>query len=254
MKLKLKTMVIDFVALFLAFLFLILARTKMQSYMDKIQEFYPQIEALSQGTPSIFQLNTLVGNVSPVMNKYMVFLYLTPTVLFLLFILSQGINWQLNFNKKIDKRYLFDFFLVSLPFLLVIGFFGINFFSRLSNVLQGLLNGYMLVDYLAITYFILILVIGYFYVMAIASLKKVEDAKEGLIIGLKRFYPLFFIYLPFVIVSLGLFFVVFLNFVFVISESYDFSKFLVSFIVVILLLFIIDKYRKYFSGLFFSKK
>lgn len=252
--LKLKPIIIDFVTLLLSFLVLILARFKMQKYMTSIQEFYPQAELLSNGTPSMFQLSNLIKDISPAINKYLFFLYLVPVVIFVLFILSQGINWQLNFNKKINKKYLINFFFVSIPFLLVIGFLGSKLLSHLAEVLQGMMQGYLIVNYLLIVYFVLILVVGYFYIMGIAGLKKLENVKEGLIIAVKRFWPLFFIYLPFFVVSLILFFVVFFNFILVISESYSFGRFLVSFIVVIILLFIIDKYRNYYSGLFFSKK
>jgi len=245
---------IDFAALLLVFLFLILARFKMQTYMNTIQEFYPQIEILSQGTPSVFQIGSLVQNLSPVVDKYLFFLYLTPVIIALLFILSQGINWQLNFNKKINKKYLIDFTIISLPFLLVTGFLGVKLFSRLADVLYSLLNGYLYVDYILIIYLVLVLVVSYFYIISIASLKKLDNVKEGLLVALKRFYPLFFIYLPFVIINLALIFVIFLNFIFVISENYSFGKGLVSLVIIFLFLFITDKYRNYFSRLFFSKK
>jgi len=100
----------------------------------------------------------------------------------------------------------------------------------------------------------LVLIVSYFYIISIASLKKLDNFKEGLLIALKRFYPLFFIYLPFVMVSLVLLFIVFLNFIFVISDIYGFVEGLVSLVFIFIFLFIIDKYRSYFSGLFFLKK
>jgi len=251
---RLKTIAIDFIALVLGFLFLIFSRNKMQDYINLIQEYYPQIESLAQGTPSMFELSSLVEGISPIMNKYFFFLYALPVVLFLLFVVSQGINCQLAFRKKINFRYLLYFSLISIPFLLIIGFLSVNLFFRLSEIYSSILMGQFVFDYISLIYFISVVLIFYLYVIVLSSLHKIEDIKEGILIALKRFYPLFLIFLPFFFVILILISIVFVNFIFVISESYSFISFLISFVFVIVLLFVIDKYRDYFSGLFSSYK
>ena len=243
----------------LLFMFLIYSRTKIRGYLELIQQYIPQLNAIqgllqeSTELTNLQQADLLLNTINTLIKEALIFSYIIiPLVVFIILILLQGLNYRLIFEDKLNKVFNLKFFskfaIITLPFYIILVLIIIQFlalFSELVPYYGGEFTG----DYFL--YILIIVPVGLFYFLLIFysllnNHKLVTVLKKGLKIGVNKFHKLIFLYLGYIVV-LVLFLVAFFNnFVFYIGSFNAFS--LINLVVTFLLLVGLSYYRVLFTS------
>ena len=129
----LKLVLVDFIALALFYYFTKYVIQTIRDYYQIIQSLTPEIDKFGfvlQQNASLFEMNKLAENldtVSQISNKILLLFLLLGLVSFLLYNISQSINWNLSLNEfklKGFKTYLRRFTLISIPGFLILSYLG----------------------------------------------------------------------------------------------------------------------------------
>src|SRR3989344_6317479 len=135
-----KPFLLDILLVSLITTILFLTREIMKYYMDKIQNYIPQINELSAtlSTQNLTsynpeQVESTINIVNSYIQRIEILQYiLLPLTIILLWILLQGLVWKL-INKTPFKR----FAIVSIPFLASLFFLVINLINMQARILYG---------------------------------------------------------------------------------------------------------------------
>ncbi len=128
-----KLVLVDFIALALFYYFTKYVIQTIRDYYQIIQGLTPEIDKFGfvlQQNASLFEMNKLAENldtVSQISNKILLLFLLLGLVSFLLYNISQSINWNLSLNEfklKGFKTYLRRFTLISIPGFLILSYLG----------------------------------------------------------------------------------------------------------------------------------
>ena len=124
---------IDFIALALFFYFTRYVIQTVRDYYQIIQNLTPQIDQFGvvlQQNSSLFDMNALAGNlevISSMSNKIFLLFLLLALASFLIYNISQSINWNLSLNEfkfKNYKKYLKRFTIISIPSFIILIYLG----------------------------------------------------------------------------------------------------------------------------------
>ena len=240
------------------FLFLNYSRNKIQGYLQSIQQYIPQLNALesllqeSTAVGNLEQSNLLLNNISSVMNKALIFGYfIIPLVIFVLWILFQGLNYKIIFenktNKILDYKFFLKFLVITLPFFVILTLAIFQFLFLFSDFVPyygGNLNPNSLL-YLVIFGPIILFYLLYIFYSLLNDNGLIKTMKKGFLLSINKIYYLFPLYIGYLIIFI-LFLVAFLNnFVFYIGNFNAFS--FVNIIITILLLILLSYYRILFT-------
>jgi hypothetical protein len=210
----------DFLFIFLSFIFLFYIRKKLQGYLILMQQFSSQLT-----TENLILLENVLPNLNTVVQRALVYIYLIPVVIFILFCIFQSINFRLIYGDKIlDIRNSLKFSLVSLPFFVFLSCFILKF---------------------DLIFILITLLIGYFTLNSYSFLKDKlnEIVKKTFKIGLRRIYLFFPLYIVFLILIFLLFVFIFMIYVNLMAETLTVSNLLVNFVFLIVILIIIIWFR-----------
>ena len=184
----LKLYLIDLIFFILTSGFIFLALFKISKYANFLKNFQPE-QSLVQGydiDPNV--LNTYLTIASPIANKIMLFFYLTPIIILIAYILMQGLSWS-RIKETRYKSFIARFLAVTLIFGLII------LLAVIANL--GIFSD------------VIIFIALYFMLLSYTLIKKnvLKDLKKAFVMGLKKFYPLFLIYLLWILASLIILFI-----------------------------------------------
>lgn len=133
---------IDFVALGLFFYFTKYVIQTVREYYQIIQNLTPDIDKYGlvlQQNASLLDMNILGENlstVSQISNKILFLFLLLVVVSFLLYNISQSVNWNLLLNEfkfRNYKNYLKNFTLINIPGFLILIYLGFKIITRLRS-------------------------------------------------------------------------------------------------------------------------
>jgi len=252
MKLKyfLSLVGIDIVFLFSLYFFFLFIVTKIQTLMAGFQNYTDQLGGIenvmmtNMSNIDFTQLNTVTESMKGLLSTVLFYFFLGALGAFVLFCLSQGINWSLAYNLlknkfKIDKTYILRFIISSL-FIVSLGVF---LFYRLLASARFLFLGKLLNEtfsnsdlFKMISYGILLILLIYFAFVFYTLLNKYKFSEifKHILENLKL--KSFLIFLG------GLFGILLIIYLFLQLQIYSLGVYLVE---VVLISVIIEKFRVY---------
>lgn len=214
----------------LLFFFLVYAKAKLQSYLLAMQQYAPQIMGLQSvlqesGSASLLELENVLATIQPIIQGALIFTYfIVPLLVFLLWCFSGSLIYKLLNEEKIKIRQIFKnfwrfflkFLIISLPFYLLL-------ILLLYKTWQLFLPSYTNISlsiWQFLVFFLLCFFVFYFVFISYALLGKVKEIvktfKKAFTIGVKKFYVLVPLFLPFffiLLLFLVLFFYVYVSFI-----------------------------------------
>ena len=220
------------------FFFIVYARNKIQGYVEAIQSLTPDLLNLqgilqeSADLTNLVRLETVLDSINSVANSALLFGYfIIPLIVFLILHFFHSLNYKIIHHQvKFNLKYLLKFFLVSVPYFLILvfafiqllGFFGGTYFNNVKTS-----------DILLITIAVLFVIVYYFTFLGYSSF---VDIKKGFRLGIKKFKILFPLYL----LVLGIIFTASLIFLYLyvlyIAEFFTALSILYIFVIILLLL------------------
>ena len=249
---------IDGLFFILLFIFLNYSRNKIQGYIQLIQQYIPQLNQIqgllqeSTAVGNLEQTSLLLGNINSVIREALIFGYFViPLIVFILWVLLQGLNYKLIFenklNKILDYKFFLKFIIISLPFFVILTLIVFQFLAIFGDIIPyygGTFSG----NFRAYTLVIVPILLFYFLFVFYSILNECSlwrTLKKGVSIAMKKIHYLFPLYIGYLVIII-LFFVAFLNnFVFYIGNFNAFSA--VNLLITIILLIILSYYRILFT-------
>jgi len=205
----------DVVALGLAFLLAVYVKLKVGSLMGQIEEYTSQFDSLNltdNTYATLMQFESLVQSFSGIVYlAYFFIIVVLPLGCYLLFLVSQGRTFSLLLDKKFSFKYFLKYFLVGLPFVVVL----VYILNKVFTLLLFSFNSWW--DFFILgLYFILVFLISFvWYTLGVLLVKKsvLKSFKGFMFLIRKRFFKVFvpfigvFVCFSFVIALLGILFV-----------------------------------------------
>jgi len=112
----------------LVFFLLVYAKQRVENFFILFETFQAQLEVIepevmNQTLTGLLEFESIINEVSALVNQTYIFVvFLIPLVIYLLFCLSQSFNLTLAMNKKFNFFKFLKFFLLGLPFFVVLLF------------------------------------------------------------------------------------------------------------------------------------
>ncbi len=241
------------------FYFLFYAKNKLYSYLSLIQSYTPQItelkSALENNSVDYSRLDNLISNMNLLNTKSLFLIYfLVPLVLFIIFVIFEGISFKApgikNLKELIDLKYFLKFSVLTLPLFFII-YFALRKFLEILNLFILVSFGVQVTNFWQQIFLFLIslFLISYLFVIAYYLVGRnsiVETFKKTFIIGVKKAYilvpaylPMFLLLLLFLILASNLF----LNDMFYGPGGFKMS----SIISLLLVIIVVSLYKIFFS-------
>ena len=187
----------DVVALVLAFVLAVYVKYQIGELMTQIEDYSAQFDAMNISENSLLALvefeQAVQGFSELVYLAYFLIMVVLPIGLYLFFVLSQGLNFNLLLKRKFGLRYFLKFFFVCLP-LFAVALFSLN---QIFMLLVFYFNSWWDVGWLLL-YLALIFVSGFGCVslgVLFVKRKVGKSFRKLWMLLKKKFWKLFLIYL-----------------------------------------------------------
>ncbi|MBI2673325.1 hypothetical protein HYX19_03635 [Candidatus Woesearchaeota archaeon] len=235
------------------FSFLFYAKNKLYSYLALMQSYTPQItdlkSALENNSIDYSQLDSLINNIDLLNTKSLFLIYfLVPLVLFIIFIVFEGISFKApgikNFKELFDLKYFFKFLVLTLP-LFFIMYLALRKFLEILRLFVLVSFGVQVPNFLQQIFLFLasLFIVSYLFILAYYLVDRnsiIETFKKTFVIGIKKayllvpaYFPMFLLFFVFLFLTSNLY----LNYMFYGPEGFKISSVvgLLSVIVVVAL-------------------
>jgi len=136
-----KYLLVDSIFLTIVFFLMVYAKKKVENFFILFETYQAQLEAIepelmNQTVQGLLQFEQLADKVNAsVTNTYILIIFLVPLLIYLLFALSQSLNFSVAKDKKFSVIYFLKFVLFGLPFLVMLFFLFNLFFQFFSSFL-----------------------------------------------------------------------------------------------------------------------
>ncbi|MFH1971888.1 MAG: hypothetical protein ABIJ18_00235 [archaeon] len=134
-----KYLLVDVSFLTIIFFLMVYAKSKVEMFFILFEGYQAQLEAIepelmNRTIEGLLQFEQIQAQVNAsVTNTYIFVIFLVPLLIYLLFALSQSLNFSLAMNKKFKFMYFLKFVLFGLPFLVAL-FFLFNLLFQFFSV------------------------------------------------------------------------------------------------------------------------
>jgi hypothetical protein len=201
----------------IVFFLLVYAKQRVENFFILFETYQAQLEIIepelmNQTLTGLLEFEGIINEVSALVNHTYIFVvFLVPLVIYLLFCLSQSYNFSLAMNKKFKLFNLLKFFLLGLPFFVVLLFLFDFMFDYL---------GVFLYSWEYMVYFVVLFVLILFVFHAWLYLfKEILDRKFKFKLFKKWFFDIkksvwsYLLMVLFAIISLLFFVVLYVRFI-----------------------------------------
>ncbi len=244
---------IDFIALSLFYFFTRYVIQTVRNYYQIIQGLTPQIDQTGlvlQQNSSLFDMNSLGSNldtISLLSNKIIFLFFLLALFSFLIYNISQSINWNLALNEfklKNYRSYLKKFTIINIPAFFILTYLVFKIIVRLKDfILKYWFGSFFNTKEFFIIFFLglIFIIIIYFKFYLYKSINKLSLI-DSLYLLKKRFYNEYF---NFVLLALTIFLSIFL---FIIILRINPESSITGIIASLASLIVFNLFRTYFTN------
>lgn len=193
-------LLVDFLFFSLLFYYFIFVKNKLKNYLFVLQDYGSELSKIENLTQkdivASMKLDIILRTMDSVTSNALLFIYiLIPVILFLLFVVFNGLIFKIIHESKIKKvldlKYFLKFGSISIPFFVIFVFIFLGFFNIIDSFFKG--TSLSLLIFKSLFYLVSLLIVGYynFVIYSLIYKYKIKELfKKSFKIAFRKIYVL----------------------------------------------------------------